>query len=96
MRAMRAGRQTGRRVIRHEKRAVGIVRLRGAGAGKRCKVHDRFYEQEVREAEVAERLKGLEEQFGLDAVIEGGLMFGLGPTKGLLARREEMAGQAAG
>jgi len=67
-----------------------------AGAGKRCKVHDRFYEQEVREAEVAERLKGLEAEFGLDVVIEGGLMFGLGPTEELLARREEMAGQVAG
>lgn len=67
-----------------------------AATGQRCKLHDRFYEQELREAEVAERLKALEAEFGLDVVIEGGLMYGLGPTKRLLERREEEQGVAAG
>lgn len=60
-----------------------------AATGRVCQVHDGFYEREAKEAEVAERLAGLEAEFGLEIVIEGALSYGLGPSESLLARAEK-------
>lgn len=62
-----------------------------AATGQVCEIHDEFYEQEAKEGEVAERLGALEEEFGLNVVIEGALMYGLGPSEGLLARADNEA-----